>query len=103
MSLSTEKRTINALMKIYCRDHHGIPALCIECAGLLDYAYKRIDHCTYGINKPACNKCPVHCYAPVKRDKVKEVMRYSGKKMPLRHPYLSLVHMMKAFRKTSGI
>lgn len=99
MILTTEKRTISAMMKIYCKDHHGSASLCSECNALLDYACKRIDHCTFGVDKPACNKCPIHCYALVKREKIKEVMRYSGKKMPLRHPYLSLRHLMKSFEK----
>ena len=96
MSLSTEKRTIRAMMKIFCKDHHGSASLCCDCADMLEYAYKRIDHCTYGIDKPACKDCTIHCYAKEKREKIKEVMRYSGKKMPLRHPYLSLLHVLKS-------
>jgi hypothetical protein len=99
MSLSAEKRTISAMMNIYCNDHHGTDFLCSECSALLDYAYKRIDHCTYGADKPACKDCTIHCYAKEKREKIKEVMRYSGRKMPLRYPYLSAVHLMKSIVK----
>jgi hypothetical protein len=99
MKLSTEKRTIKAMVGIYCKKHHGFKSLCSECNELLDYAYKRIEHCKFGDKKPACNSCPVHCYAPLKREKIREVMRFSGKFMPLRHPYLSIIHLLKAKRR----
>ena len=99
MKLSIEKRTIKAMIAIYCRKHHGSASLRVECNALLDYAYKRIDHCVYGEHKPACNSCPIHCYAPAKREKIRDVMRFSGKLMPLRHPYLSVVHLLKTKRK----
>jgi hypothetical protein len=103
MKLSTEKRTIKAMIDIYCKKHHGFNSPCTECDNLLEYAYKRIDHCKFGENKPACNSCPVQCYAPAKREKIREVMRFSGKLMPLRHPYLSVVHLLKTKRKTADL
>ena len=81
MSLATEKRTIAAIISIYCKDnHHTINTLCDECSDLRNYALKRIEQCPYQASKPACNTCTVHCYAPEKRERVRQVMRYSGKK-----------------------
>jgi hypothetical protein len=45
----------------------------------------------------------VHCYALAKREKIREVMRFSGKLMPLRHPYLSVIHLLKTKRKTVNL
>jgi hypothetical protein len=95
MKTETEKQTLKVMIEIYCRKNHGSPALCNNCNELLHYSMKRIEHCPFGIEKPACNKCIVHCYAPEKREKVKDVMRYSGKRMPFRHPYLSFIHLLK--------
>lgn len=94
-SLSIEKRTIRVMMNIYCRKNHGTKNLCSECSDLLAYAYKRIDHCPFKLDKPACNNCTVHCYAKEKRERIKEVMRFAGPRMPLRHPFLSMIHLLK--------
>jgi len=90
-----EKRTIQAMTRIYCRDRHGRTELCGECRDLLDYAFKRIDQCTSGPDKPTCNDCTVHCYSPRMREKVKEVMRYAGPRMIYRHPVMALHHILK--------
>jgi hypothetical protein len=95
MKLSIEKRTIQAMMKIYCKKNHGLSTLCANCNNLLEHAMKRIDHCPFKENKPACNKCKVHCYASEKREKIKEVMKFSGKRMLWKHPYLTTRHFMK--------
>ncbi len=90
-----EKRTIRAMIKLYCRKRHGREALCEGCHSLLDYAFKRIDHCVFGPEKPACNDCTVHCYSPGMREQVKEVMRYSGPRMIYRHPVMTIYHFIK--------
>lgn len=91
--VAREKRTIEAMIAIYCRAHHGAaPPLCAECRGLLDYAFCRLDRCPYGAEKPACADCPIHCYKPAMKDRVKAVMRYAGPRMLYRHPLLALRH-----------
>jgi hypothetical protein len=96
MSVSIEKQTIKAMITIYCKNRHNNGnGLCTDCSSLLEYANKRIDYCQFNPKKPACNSCTVHCYSEARREKVKEIMRYSGPKMPLRHPYLSLLHFFK--------
>ena len=91
--LVREWQTIAAMVTCYCRDHHGTNAsLCPECQGLLDYAAVRLERCRFGPEKPVCNKCPVHCYQPARREQVRTVMRYSGPRMLWRHPILSLRH-----------
>jgi hypothetical protein len=87
------------MIRIYCLDHHSKEGLCPECAGLVDYAMKRIDHCPFSDDKPACSHCTVHCYSPAKREQIREVMRYSGKKVLLYNPYLALLHLLKTLKK----
>lgn len=97
--LDREHRTIGAMLRIYCRDHHGgAGGLCGECADLLAYAGKRLKVCPFAEAKPACNQCPVHCYAPDRRERVREVMRYAGPRMLYRHPWLALMHLFDTFR-----
>jgi hypothetical protein len=102
--LAREWRTIAAMVRCYCHDHHGKgDALCPECQGLLDYAGVRLERCRFGLEKPVCVKCPVHCYMPARREQVKAVMRYAGPRMLWRHPILSVRHWVDGFRKAPAV
>ena len=92
--LLRELETIEAMTRIYCADHHGAPHPCAECQALMTYASKRLAVCTYGEDKPVCAKCQIHCYGKAMREKVREVMRYAGPRMILRHPWLALMHVV---------
>jgi hypothetical protein len=99
--LERERRTIAAMIEIYCRGRHRqAKGLCAECEQLLAYATGRIDKCPFRENKPACAKCAIHCYKPEMRQKVREVMRYSGPRMLWTHPILSLMHYMDEMKHT---
>ena len=98
--MKREKKTIEAMIHLYCRGQHGTEGeLCFECGRLLDYAQVRLDRCPFQENKTTCTKCPVHCYRPVMRERVKAVMRYAGPRMLLRHPFLALLHLIDGLRK----
>ncbi len=90
-----EERTIGAMVEIYCRGKHGTKnALCSDCQALLEYARKRLQKCPFQEDKPACSKCPVHCYQPAMREHVRDVMRYAGPRMLFRHPWLAIQHLV---------
>jgi hypothetical protein len=98
--LNREWKTMEAMIKIYCRDHHGASSsLCAECQELLDYACMRLERCRFGAEKPTCANCPVHCYQRTRREQVKVVMRYAGPRMIWEHPLMSLRHWLDGFRK----
>lgn len=89
-----EKKTVGAMLGLYCRDHHrGRERLCSECAELLDYAEARLDKCPFGEQKPKCAQCEIHCYRPEQRERITAVMRYAGPRMLKRHPILALLHL----------
>ena len=92
--LERERRTVEAMIGIYCRGNHGTRGgPCQACADLRDYAFDRLDRCRFGDSKPTCADCTSHCYGPEKRMRIREVMRYSGPRMLLRHPYLAIAHL----------
>ena len=103
--MQREARTIEAMIEIYCRGHHGTRGgeLCAECAGLLDYAGVRLDKCPFQENKTTCTKCPVHCYKPAMRERVREVMRYAGPRMLLYHPVLAVLHLLVDSRRDQPV
>ena len=84
---------------VYCKAHHagekrqlqavsldlpdvnlGRRQVCAECAEFLAYAFARRLKCPLD-PKPSCKHCHVHCYRPGHREKVREIMRFSGRRL----------------------
>ncbi len=83
------------MLGIYCRAHHSTDrVVCSECAQLAAYANRRIDLCPYGSDKPTCANCPIHCYRPEPRERMRDVMRFAGPRMLTHHPVLALLHIL---------
>lgn len=90
-----EIRTVAAMVAIFCRSRHGPRAVpCPDCAALLDYASARAARCPRLPRKPPCKDCPTHCYRRDMRERIREVMRFAGPRMALRHPWLALLHAL---------
>jgi hypothetical protein len=91
------------MVRIYCRAHHATrDGLCPECRELLEYAHCRLDRCPFGADKPTCADCPIHCYKPAMRERVKRVMRYAGPRMLARHPILAVLHLLDGRRRAKS-
>ena len=86
------------MLEMYCRHHHGGDGLCAECSELADYAGRKLDLCPYGPGKPTCADCPIHCYRPEPREKMREVMRFAGPRMLTTRPYLAVMHIFDGKR-----
>jgi hypothetical protein len=98
--LKREKQTLRKMAGIYCRSHHQTrEGFCPECLKVLNYALERVDRCPFGEGKPTCTACPVHCHEPAMRRKIRQVMRYSGPRMLVRHPLLALLHILDGLGK----
>lgn len=98
--LAREKKTVAKMIEIFCRGHHQTSdGLCPECADLQSYALCRLDRCPFGEKKSACNDCPIHCYRPEMRQRIRDVMRYAGPRMLLRHPVLAIRHQLDSAKR----
>lgn len=93
-SIAIELETFEHMLDIYCSRAHASPALCGDCDALLLYAAGRLAKCPHH-PKPACKKCPTHCFSPEMREKIRAVMRHAGPRMPLRHPILTLRYYLR--------
>jgi len=95
-----ELKTIEAMLRMYCRGHGHQPRapLCARCNELLEYASRRLDRCVFGDAKPTCANCLVHCYSAEMREQVRVVMRWAGPRMLLRHPLLGILHLIDGRR-----
>ena len=102
--ISQEKRTIDAMLGIYCRDRHATrEGLCPDCTALRGYAHRRLEICPFQEDKPVCNRCEVHCYSARMRERVRAVMRYAGPRMLLRHPVLAIRHLLDERRPVPSL
>jgi len=97
--IKRETRTVEVMISDYCRDHHLDHKRCLECAELSDYALERLKKCPFQEGKTTCARCPVHCYKPELRQRIRTVMRYAGPRMIYRHPILALFHIIDGRRK----
>ena len=98
--LARERRTVEAMIRLYCHGKHGkSEGLCEDCAELLAYAEARLAACPYGEVKPTCVRCPVHCYKPAMREQIRAVMRYAGPRMLWHHPLLAVLHLLDGLRR----
>lgn len=91
-------RLIGKFVEVYCAGKHGtsprsifkLPAmpsgrrLCPECMAFMEYAVDKRIKCPMEGEKPSCKKCRIHCYAKPQREKVQEIMAYSGRRLMLR-------------------
>ena len=92
--IEREKHTVALMIKLYCRHKEGNDQPCDQCWELIDYATSRLDHCHFGNNKPTCQRCPIHCYKPQMKVRIKEVMRWAGPRMIFYHPVMALRHLI---------
>ncbi len=84
------------MIAIYCNNKcKSGKILCNDCYDLLLYAENKLEKCPIKSDKPSCNKCKIHCYNTIYRDKIRNVMRFSGPYMIFKHPILTLVHIFK--------
>ena len=96
-----EKTVVLHMIEAYCHGKHGTrrDELCTECTQLAEYAEARISRCPFMATKTFCSQCHVHCYAPEKLQAIKDVMRYAGPRMLLRHPVLVVKHGLDGMKK----
>lgn len=95
-----EQHIVHRMLLIYCkRNHNSKNSLCETCVELKNYAFLRLEKCKFGNQKPACKACPVHCYKPEMREKIREVMRFSGPRMAWYYPVDSIKHLFHQRKK----
>ena len=111
--LRRDLRIVAAFVKTYCDGRHPMHPksefhldsfgdslarprqmeLCPSCQKLLAHAMVKRVHCPLN-PKPACKKCSEHCYAPRYREKMREVMRYSGLQLIRSGRLNYLIHLL---------
>lgn len=111
-----EQKVVGQMIALYCRKNHntdygmkngashdmshntdGIGGkLCDECSALCEYAAQRSRMCPFMEKKTFCSNCTVHCYKPEMRERIKKVMKFSGPRMLLYHPFMAVWHVVSS-------
>lgn len=90
--IERDKRTVTFMIQFYCRFKLHQSEISPEYRALIDYACRRLDFCKFGVDKPACKNCKIHCYSPMMREKICEIMRWVGPRMFFLSPMASYRH-----------
>ncbi|RLC68416.1 MAG: nitrous oxide-stimulated promoter family protein [Chloroflexi bacterium] len=93
-----DARVLADFVNIFCRENHRYEPkslfpgkdealrrvagdrpllLCSDCRKLLSHGIVKLLQCPYD-PRPMCKKCETPCYAPDYRERMREVMRFSG-------------------------
>ncbi len=99
-----EQYVVDEMIRLYCRKNHAESdrqgeRMCPDCRLLSEYAKLRSQNCPFMEEKTFCSNCRVHCYKPEMREKIRQVMRFSGPRMLLYHPILAIWHLICSFRE----
>jgi len=106
-------KTLALFINVYCgQKHSAVPksvvqlkthdveaiagrpiSLCAGCTKLLAHAFVKRAHCPMK-PKPACKHCPNHCYHPTYRAQIRDVMKYSGRRLVLTGRLDYLFHLL---------
>lgn len=99
-----EKQTVALMIRLYCKKNHRTGEnLCPECEALTGYAMQRSDKCPFMETKTFCSNCRVHCYKPEMREKIREVMRFSGPRMIFHHPVMAVRHVIESKKEAKRL
>ena len=68
--------------------------ICKECENIYNYASIRTDKCKFIDTKTFCSACSSQCYNKDMKEKIKNIMHFSGKRMLFHHPIIALKHVI---------
>ncbi|NLC65713.1 MAG: nitrous oxide-stimulated promoter family protein [Clostridium sp.] len=85
------------MIEINCKHKHLYNgSLCQECEKIKNYANMKIDKCPHMESKTFCSQCKTHCYDKLHRDKIREIMKYSGPRIIIFHPVATVKHIISS-------
>jgi len=105
---------LGKFVEVYCRHHHGDAPrepfamknldvsptslgkrkVCEDCRRLLSHAVAKRVRCPLE-PKPSCRVCTEHCYAKRYRERIRQVMKFSGRHLILRGRLHYLLHFLE--------
>lgn len=97
-----EKKTVGGMIVRFCKKKHGQKgAPCASCRELIAYTAAQSDLCPYMETKTFCSNCKTPCYRPDMRERIREVMRYSGPRMIFYDPVMAVKYLKEKNKEKS--
>jgi hypothetical protein len=94
---ASEIQVTYRMIALYCKRKHGTRnGLCKECQELEAYSRSRTQNCPFTETKTFCSQCKVHCYSADMREKIREVMQFSGMRLFFSHPVMVTRHVIES-------
>ncbi|MCY6345883.1 nitrous oxide-stimulated promoter family protein [Bacteroides hominis] len=89
--IDQEKRVVELMIRLYCRKKEKNVTLCPNAKSC--FAMRMPGWTAAFGRKEACKQCSVHCYKPAMRERMKQVMRFSGPRMLIYAPWEAIRHL----------
>lgn len=93
-----EQEIVRIMIIKYCKGHKHGDVPCNSCSELIKYAETKTENCPFMETKTYCSHCEVHCYSSEMRQRIREVMRYSGPRMIFSHPIMTIDHLYQGLK-----
>ena len=96
--IDRDKKVVKLMIELYCKHKLGVHQIPEKYLRLIQYANFKLEHCSWGKNKPACKDCPHHCYSLEKRKEIQEIMRWTGPRMLIWCPCAAFHHLFQVYQ-----
>ncbi len=92
--IEREKKTVELMIRLYCRKKEKIQFFVPtvkSCSAMPTHVSTivRLER-----RRVHAKECTVHCYKPVMRERMRQVMRFSGPRMLLYAPWQAIRHLL---------
>ncbi|MCS2716230.1 nitrous oxide-stimulated promoter family protein [Bacteroides thetaiotaomicron] len=91
--ITQEKRTVEIMIRLYCRKKRRMQPFVRSAKSCSATHMPVLTIVRSERKKSSCKKCPVHCYKPAMRKRMREVMRFSGPRMLFYAPLEAIRHL----------
>ncbi len=98
MKIYKESEVVNLMIDLYYKNKVNKDKV-EEKEDLKKYCEFRLSKCPFKDNKLFCSNCKIHCYDKTHQDLIKKVMRYSGPRMMIYHPIVTIKHINETMKR----
>ncbi|MCI5972127.1 MAG: nitrous oxide-stimulated promoter family protein [Anaerococcus sp.] len=90
--LKEEYKTVCEMIDLYHRKNDRFSDG--DISELKAYVKRKLSSCPHGSSKPFCSYCKIHCYEPVRRAEILDIMRFSGPRFIFYRPGKAIKHIL---------
>jgi hypothetical protein len=86
-----KKKVLEAMFDIYIKKNPKEKDVADD---LKKYSLARLEKCPNIEKDIYCKSCKIRCYSKENQEKIKKVMRFSGPRMIIYHPFMAFDHLI---------